>query len=747
MKLLAAFEFRGGRHDGVEWNIFCPVRDGELTPPPQVWFVPREIRTLQGPGTMFTLDLEPSGPRSEPYHLAGDHYAAGPASIDEFPVHVSQGDPIVQHPAPTAPAFRLTLFDLLMLAMVALGLVAVATGQQVRVHNPTPYARTEWVTYGSEKATPGTYRTNLIGCLNVARVSVPANFTGSVDAAPDVTDEPFVMHEAIIASMSKWPLQPYVVVNGDRVNLQPIALHAATSRMALAVWGGRTADGIVELATGVFHRQATIRWELGFWCESPAAAQTRITLDLGFDAGPRNLNVVYDLPGVAAPERRLLTDKLIGDSQGAGWTGVLAFFSDAMEANPQHPETQTALAQAAHPLFALGEWKTWGIWARTPPAVSQATLDAEFNKGYPYQDPFAHCGYLLSLQPGSTGEQEEFGAAGHGTTIGHPHGVKLLWKQQRAALRDFCRPGHYFEADGSWVRTAAHPRWVTWSQTTHWSTGVSQDRLGRTYPAMKRTDGWGEYDDQHQGGIHGAEQFRLTGSVLLERMFRRMVQNRLAGWTLPSTHPNYATNDPGPGRDVGRTFEQCAQLIAGLPAGDQDALALMARAKARFTQCIDREWRKRWQAGWLIRPYTVIGPDARTTFPTQASWAPWQDSIGAMGLDAMARVMAMSGQVQEAEPLVAMGKEWATTVLVHGFTADCRQSVAYMPTPGGNPPANYFDPALCRLDVGTDFARWDLMSIGVLERRNTDSQLAARIAAARAIHEPLARISYTWTLP
>ena len=156
MKLIAQFECHGGPHDGVAINLACAIGDSGLEPPAHVWFVPHQV----GPASGYTLSLEPGGPGSLPYHLVGDHYAVGPASIDEFPVHVPDDgptyawdpahkeSPVPEAPAaaplpfPPAPRSRLTLLDWLALAIVVLCLVGIARGQlgAVRVVNRTPHA-------------------------------------------------------------------------------------------------------------------------------------------------------------------------------------------------------------------------------------------------------------------------------------------------------------------------------------------------------------------------------------------------------------------------------------------------------------------------------------------------------------------------------------------------------------------------------------------------------------------------------
>lgn len=617
---------------------------------------------------------------------------------------------------------------------------------RVSAFNPTGYQRTEFVIWGSDSERPThSYERAPGGCVNVGRVTVPAFHDGMVEVSPVTSDTPMRIHSAIVAA---GPV-PYVTTRSGRFLFQPVQLMAATPSHAVHLWRARTPEGVAELVTYLFTNQPTIRWEMGFWCESLSVGSRAIDLAFGVTAGLGCRLLTYDHPAPAAQEIQLLTNKTIGDSQGAAWSGVIECADGSLTAE----ERDTMLAQAAYPLFVAERWSRWGPWSKAPPEVTQAQVNAEFgaNQGKPWKDPFKWCEYILNPNPGDTGEQAEFGGWHHVTTVGSGS-AKLLWQQHGAAMRETCRPGRYFEPNGSWVMAAAHPRWVTWSGETHWHPGVSPDRLGRTHTGRIVTDGWNHWDDQHAGGIFASEQCLLTGSYLLRALLTHYCQNRIAGWTLPSTHPDYwqSTNEPGPGRAVGRTFMLMAHLLRSGIVVPKDQVVV--QALKRFAECV---YPLHWgphadHTGWLgrsmatdqIRPFTIIGPDPRTTFPTQDVWAPWQDAICAAGLDAFARTLEDCG-VPAPAAMVEMGQGVAKSVVVHGYEPSCAQSVSYMPIPGNAPPADYHNPALCLLDSGTDFARWDLLGVGVLERRESDTALLARCDRIEALHAPRARDTYT----
>lgn len=622
----------------------------------------------------------------------------------------------------------------------------------IAVFNPSPAARTEWVLYGAPSKGPNTCLSLAGSYLNCARVAVSGNRDGEVQTIPD--EDPTItmleFHEAVRTEIMAQGFVPWADVNGFRADLEPKSLAFADKHVVATVWTARTPDGLVELVTYLFHRQAHVKFEVAFFCESLTTPSKPITLDIGFRTGDRVVPYIYDF-GAIPPHglARLLAAKPLGDTQGAAWTGVLLFYTPTMLANPNHPDTQTSMAQIAGPLFAVQRWPAWGLWGKAPPTVMPATINAEAasESGMAWANPFSWCGYILAETPGQTGEQAEFGAWHHVSTVGG-YTAKLLWYQQRAAMREVCRPVHYVEADGSWVQARNHPRWVTWSNETHWNSGVSPDRLGRTHSGSVTIGGWRGWDDQHEGGLFANEQWRLTGSVGIERwILRPWVQTRLSGWTLPSTNPGWATNDAGPGRAVGRTWLRTSQTIASFPAGDPDSAALIDRGAKRWTECIDRQWRN-WCNGPAdaLHPYTWIVNDPRTTFPTQTVWAPWQDAIGAMGSDAFAMVLARAGR-PEASGVQAFALKLATDVVRFGYEPSGAQAVSYCPVPNCAPPSNYNDPLLCLLANGTDFARWNLMAVGVLQRATSDSALLDRCLVERRLNESIARDTYTGTLP
>ena len=56
----------------------------------------------------------------------------------------------------------------------------------------------------------------------------------------------------------------------------------------------------------------------------------------------------------------------------------------------------------------------------------------------------------------------------------------MLWLMWPSVLRDAARPTFFYETDGRPLDIAAHPQWATWGLTTHYSSGDSPDRLGKT---------------------------------------------------------------------------------------------------------------------------------------------------------------------------------------------------------------------------------------------------------------------------
>src|SRR5690606_32042777 len=112
-------------------------------------------------------------------------------------------------------------------------------------------------------------------------------------------------------------------------------------------------------------------------------------------------------------------------------------------------------------------------------------------------DPWDDYALGVTKTPGQTGGQRDFGCI-EGAEVLSMAAAELLDAYYFMATEETKRPCHFYEADASLVRSRNHPRWVVWSGRTHYSTSVSNDRLGKTDPDWGATyHGWHGKDLEH----------------------------------------------------------------------------------------------------------------------------------------------------------------------------------------------------------------------------------------------------------
>lgn len=237
----------------------------------------------------------------------------------------------------------------------------------------------------------------------------------------------------------------------------------------------------------------------------------------------------------------------------------------------------------------------------------------------------------LTKNPGQTGDQEDFGVSKlwHVVDSGRPELLSMYFFH---ALEEYMRPTHYLETDGSPVQSKNHPDWVTWGQETHYHFQVSKDRLGKTDPnAIRDSHGWSGKDNEHWSSNLLNEVYLLYPRYELLDELNTEAEAFLAGHTIPSQKPGWSTNGAGAARAIGRVYLSMAQNV--LATGRLD---VKERLRARFRECIDNVV----PAGKYspVQPLNVMGPDARV-LPSNHFWMPWQEAIGVVGLEAVARVI------------------------------------------------------------------------------------------------------------
>jgi len=614
---------------------------------------------------------------------------------------------------------------------------------RIHVTNPSRYPRKDWAVWGSPAVSEHSYTRTPAGTyLNVGRVSVPANFSSQVDVE-DSSPGPFILHPAVRIQMLAGGFKPWVSINGRVIDLEPeLTLTVNDDRLVVSFWKDRTAEGIAELVVYLFKDSPILQWELAITGESLITSSQDLVVDFMLGTGPLALTWVYDgfdkldsngnPPASAAnPIKKLRLPPKTGDAQGYVYRGVVIFYSGT----PTQEEADSARAAMVAPLIGMTSWPEHGVWDKTADPAGNLADDSATLAGVNWEDPLAHPRFIQNKRPADSGEQAEVAVPWtHFADVTDTSSLNL-YRKLCASYRNCLRPTWYFEADSNPIFARDHRDLVIWSEEIHFHSGVSRDRLRRTHTGSSAS-GWFGHDNQHQGWIFACENFLLTGSWLLHRKIAQIQQNWIAALTLPSTHPGWSTNDPGPGRDVGHFFRAIAQSLRVVWTEQ-----LFQQACQRLIQVIYPAWRSRHTTGSIIKPYTIIGPDPRTGFPTQPSWAAWQDSIFVMGLSTFLQVTV--GRLTPAlrDILREMIEETGTSVVEHGFTPQGEQAVAYMPIPGNRPPADYYDPLQVTLATGTDFRHWDLSCVGIMERRGSP-----RAVQLKASHAGDSRPQYTGTL-
>lgn len=340
----------------------------------------------------------------------------------------------------------------------------------------------------------------------------------------------------------------------------------------------------------------------------------------------------------------------------------------------------------------------------------------------------------LTKTPGQTGDQSDFGCVEAGA-IAYMGAAELLDMIYFLATEEAKRPGHYYEMDGSEVRSANHPNWVVWGQETHWHTGVSPDRLGKTGPNLgSDTHGWHGKDLEHHSSNLLSLAALMTGSYLLLDECDHEMEAYLAGHTLPSMKPGWSTNDKFPPRAFGRTHHAICNHYLLMPRQD-----VRTRMIARFNQCVLPQWDgatrspvKNWNH---MRDDRVLGS-------TVDAWVPWNESLGFVGAVALYNTTR--------EPAVRnMLAQWGNTILNYGWHADYDGSTLVSLSLGGGvrwyedgralEEAEYHDPSKY-IPAGAGLILWGVQVLEVI--RNNPGVFGQENANKAALYAQFMRQQY-----
>lgn len=428
----------------------------------------------------------------------------------------------------------------------------------------------------------------------------------------------------------------------------------------------------------------------------------------------------------------LLKNRAIGDGQGLRRTGALV---PKRSGDPLGDATSMAAATA--PLLGATEWRTsgafgaYGVVPTLPPWLQGDALRAHLAARHrafcsgeqPGGDPFGNFPHGLARKADQTGDQYDFGTVKLSLVAasGLP---SMLLEAEVSVLQEGCRPVHDYEVDGSPVEPAKHPDWVVWSGRTHWHTGVSKDRLGKTDPAQAFDFyGWTGKDRQHWSSNYLGAFALLTGAHWARQELANEARLYLAGETLD---PSLSTSNAGAPRGAGRTELAATWML--LATGDR---ALEKRMNERLDRVYYVQWAGRTLAADRVRPMCVNDPDDRMLLGKVRYWNPWQEALAAVGFGASYR---LTGNLHARE----LAEQLACNVVRHGWLFDaqnCEVATAIRWLDGAPFTAEQWhstDPTLVQWGTGTAFSEWAFGAVEIARvtaQRDGDQALLQKASA------------------
>lgn len=236
----------------------------------------------------------------------------------------------------------------------------------------------------------------------------------------------------------------------------------------------------------------------------------------------------------------------------------------------------------------------------------------------------------VAKRSNDAGEQEDQLFPG-GEAAGVPGGILT---RLYAAMGQAKRPSHHLEANGAPLDYTAHPDLTIWDGRAH---GSDRDKLGKVASLNDRlTNGWWGPDNEHflMGSLFVA--YRLTGDPGIQRLLHHHGIN----WLFMNTvQRNKATSHFFASRAVGYEF-----LAAWFLWHSLEDRALAQRIYDRVPERIDMYLRHIAEKGdiWDLR---LDDPRLGTGY----WWMPWQQALGAWGLDLGSRLVGHAGGMAAAK--------------------------------------------------------------------------------------------------
>lgn len=226
---------------------------------------------------------------------------------------------------------------------------------------------------------------------------------------------------------------------------------------------------------------------------------------------------------------------------------------------------------------------------------------------------------------GITGDQEDF-AATKGTYVVSAHDPRHIIAYRYSIYADLFRGFMHYENYVPLI-LENHPRWVTWSGVTHYSSSVSPDRLGKTdTPLSTPFNGWTGYDDEHRSQNNLAAYIMLSDDWLAEDIVMHHITTDLASYRM-----RYLSLGGGAARAQGRTAGAWANFIPLFDGPIVNKLITLLNARWQSAKSNTKFINTK-----LVKVLDNHSPDYRKPiFDTNGNllptWSIWEHALTAIG--------------------------------------------------------------------------------------------------------------------
>jgi hypothetical protein len=335
----------------------------------------------------------------------------------------------------------------------------------------------------------------------------------------------------------------------------------------------------------------------------------------------------------------VINDKLITLNDGAGIPLSLNLLAYTQKEMTDHdPEDFDRInnsirnMQAAWVGGVVGVCNDWdGDWCAAkniPEAYPAHIMDADADVQMFKDQMSVNMGHFepipigIGKTPGQTGAQEDFGAT-KGTHVVLSNRPDYIQALQFVSYYELFRGTNHYEESGNPLNADDHPQWVTWNGGTHWHTGVSPDRLGKTENAPPGT-GWFGYDDQHRSQNNFAAYAMLSDDPLIGDQLYHQLQTDKACHRIKF-------GSAGATRAQGRHVGAWAQFLT-ITDGEE---------RAEWKKLIDERVRTSSRVPTLnvdgpMKTLNAKGPDGRKGIYKDGALAPttsmWEHGLAIVGL-------------------------------------------------------------------------------------------------------------------